>query len=67
VARAGGFRKIGIDAAGGKNVASRIECAAAGVAAASGVGIVNQKSVFEISGHREFRVTPFVHQDIHSI
>jgi len=42
VARAGGLRKFGIDTAGGKNMASRIECASAAFAAAAGVGIMNQ-------------------------
>src|SRR5467141_1502448 len=38
VARAGGFRKVGFDAAGGKNVTSRIERALAAFASAPGVG-----------------------------
>jgi hypothetical protein len=67
VSRAGGLRKFGIDAAGGKNVAGGIERAAAAFASSAGVGVVNQQSVFEINGHRWFRVMSFVHRDIHSI
>src|SRR4029077_6189414 len=51
VARAGGLRKFGTGAAGDKNRASRIECAAAAFAAATGVGIMNQQSVLEVRGH----------------
>ncbi len=67
MARAGSFREFGFDAARGENVACGIERAATAFASSTGVGIVNQKSVLEISGHRWFRVTSFVHQDIHSI
>ena len=42
VARASGFREIGVDPASGKNMASRIERATAALAPAPGVGIVNQ-------------------------
>jgi hypothetical protein len=41
VAWAGGFGDIGMDASGGKNVASCVERAPAAIAAATGVGIVN--------------------------
>jgi hypothetical protein len=51
VARAGGFREFGLDAASGKNMASRIERATAAIAAATGVGIVNQQGVSEIRHH----------------
>src|SRR4029077_4299264 len=51
VARAGGFSEIGVDPAGGKNMASRIERATAAFAAATSVGIVNQQSVSEIRRH----------------
>jgi hypothetical protein len=67
VARAGGLRKFGFDATSGKNMASRIKRAAAAVASAAGVGIVNQQSVSKIRSHRWFKATPFVPQDIHSI
>src|SRR5258708_21668874 len=41
LARAGGFRKLGFDAAGGKNVAGGIERAAGAFGSSPGVGIVN--------------------------
>jgi hypothetical protein len=40
VARAGRFREIGMDAAGGKNMAGGIKRAASAIAAAPGVGVV---------------------------
>src|SRR6266481_1312710 len=67
VAGAGGFREFGIDTASGKNMASRIERAAAAFASPAGVGIVNQQSVSKTCSHRWFRLMPFVCQDIHSI
>src|SRR5712691_7630541 len=66
VARTGGFGEIGVDAAGGKNVASRIKRLAAAIAASAGVGIVNQQSVSEISSHPWSRYSPFVRRYIHS-
>jgi hypothetical protein len=38
----------------------RIERAAAAIAAAAGVGVVNQQSVSEIGGHHWSRYSPFV-------
>jgi len=46
--RAGGLGEIGVDAAGSKNMARRIERATAGVSPPAGVGIVNQQSVAQI-------------------
>src|SRR6266403_1722561 len=60
VARAGGFGEIGVDAAGGKNMASGIKGAFAAVAAATSVGIVNQQSVLEIRRHVRYASLPFV-------
>ncbi len=60
VARAGGFGEIGVDAAGGKNMASGIKGAFAAVAAAPSVGIVNQQSVLEIRRHVRYASLPFV-------
>ena len=51
VAGAGGFGEIGLDAAGGKNMTSGVERAASSVAAVAGVGVVNQQSVLQVSGH----------------
>src|SRR5712692_2807816 len=67
MARAGGFRKIGLDAASGKNMPGRIEHAAAAAAAVAGVGVVNQQCVSQIRRHQWSRYSPFVLRDIHSI
>ena len=51
VARAGGFRDFGNDAAVSKNVARFIERAAAGMATVAGIRVVNQERVVEFGGH----------------
>ncbi len=60
MAWAGGFGELGVDTSGGKNMASRIERATPAVAAAAGVGIVNQQSVSEIRHHSRSSSLPFV-------
>jgi hypothetical protein len=67
MSRAGGFRELGFDAASGKNMARRLEREPAFAAASAGVGVVNQQSVSQISGHQWPGASPFVLQDIHSI
>jgi hypothetical protein len=51
VAGAGGFGEVGVNPAGGKDVAGFVEQAAAAVAAVAGVGVVDQKRVLEGGSH----------------
>ena len=48
---AGGFGEVGVNAARGEDVARFVELAATAVAAAAGVGIVDEKRVLEVGGH----------------
>ena len=49
---AGGFRKFGVDARGSEDAASFVEHATPASAATTGVGIVDEQSVFEFRvGH----------------
>src|SRR6266700_5346902 len=51
IARCSGFGEFCFDAAQGKNAPRGIERAAASWAAVAGIGIVNQESVLQFSGH----------------
>ena len=51
VAGGGGFRKLGFDAAVGKNAPRLLDQAASHVSATSGIRVVNQQRVVELSFH----------------
>ncbi len=63
----GGFGEVGVNAAGGEDMARAVEQAATAMAAVAGVGVVNEERVLEVGCHSCSSPSRDVLQSIHSI
>jgi len=60
VARAGGFGEVGVNAAGGEDMARLVEQTATAMTAIAGVGVVNQESILKDGGHCWLSCSSFI-------